>query len=268
MTDSLLKLEPLVEKWAKAVLSKHRQSPGGREYPNSTYNVCGRRDASTNYDCKKPNVVVSDVVYKPHRPIALPGLTFTDWSDNETSETLTTNFNKSEKMTNTRTTTVTVGIEVGFSIESSVDIEVASYKMSFNTKISTSSTESQTTTKEDSWSVDKTVLVPAMKSVEMIWSIGEQKLDIDFTADVTLSGEVYVNAWGDNHSYYQSRSFARFFEELKEYDIPYPSASNIKYVGPDKQDVQFTLNGTLVGQNAVESVFRAVECPLRPPPDP
>ena len=74
--------------------------------------------------------------------------------------------------------------------------------MPFNAKVSTSATTSETTTKEDTWSVDKTIQVQNMKSVEMIWSIGEQKLDINFTADVTLSGFAGFSASDDDGNSY------------------------------------------------------------------
>ena len=261
MTDSLLNIESLVQEWTLALC--------GDDYPDYSYDVYGRTEDLQADESKKPRVVVGNVQYTQHRPIALPGLTFTDWSDNDTSKPITTKFTKSTKTTTTRTTTVTVGLEMGFSMEESVNIEIVSEKMSFNTKISTSSTESETTTKEESWSVDKIVEVPSMKSVEMIWSIGEQKLDIDFIAEVTISGFVECKGWykgkKESRSFGRTTPFSGFFDQLKELDISYPSASNIKYVGPKDYDVQFTLQGTLSGQNAVGSVFRAKEHPLRPP---
>ena len=136
--------------------------------------------------------------------------------------------------------------------------------MAFNAKISTSATKSDTTTKQDSWSVEKTVIVPSMTSVEMIWSIGEQTLDIDFTADISISGIVYARGLSSTKTYEAYSTFSTFFENLKSFGIPFPNADNVKYVGPDKKDVQFTLQGTISGHSAIESGFQAIEHPLRP----
>ena len=266
--NSLLDLESVIKQWCDKEIGE----------PNrTTYGVYG---ATENYrldKSRKPKVTVDNVQYKPRRPIQLPGLTFTEWSDNGTSEPVSSKFMKSTTVESTRNASVTTGIDIGFGVGASVGIGYASANMSFNTNISTSSTKSETTSKSETWSVDKSVTIPPNASVEMIWSIGEEKLDIDFTADVTIIG--FAWAKGETRTTNGSSStlmclpFDKFFTEgLPKSGICCPAASNIKTVERrmlSDEDwevtvpVKFILQGTLSGQNGVSSTFQANERPLR-----
>ena len=260
--DSLLNFESVVKKWANKVIPKEFAS-------NITYHAYGMtKDYKVDYN-HGPKVTVDNVLYETHKPIALPGLVFTDWTDNDTTEPVGGRFTKSTTTASSRTSSVTVGIEVGFSVEESVNIEVVSSKMSFNMKIKTSATTSETTSKSESWSVDKTFTVPPDSSMEVIWSIGEQKLDIDFTADVTINGYAYAEGKISTHSDSKTMTVVQsvynlFSEELPRYGIKYPGASNIKLIG-QVEGVKFTLEGTLSGQNGITGRFQAIQHPLRSP---
>ena len=264
--NSLLDLESVVKLWCNKEIHES----------NSTYGVYG---ATENYrldSSHKPKVTVDNVKYKPRRPIQLPGLTFTEWSDNATNEPVYSKFMKSTTVESTRSASVTNGINIGFGVGASVNIEYASANMSFNTCISTSSTKSETTSKSETWSVDKSVTIPPNTSVEMIWSIGEEKLDIDFTADVSIIGFVWAKGETEVEGGRSSSSKCSPLDTFFTNDLPlsnllFPAASNFKPVkhrmpsGADWKEtvpVKFTLQGTLSGQNGVSSTFQANEHPL------
>ena len=263
--NSLLDLESLVKQWCDKKI----------KHSNRSYGVYGATENFLLDSSRKPKVTVDNVEYKPRRPIQLPGLTFTEWSDNATNEPVYSKFMKSTTVESTRSASVTKGIDIGFGVGASVNIGFASANMSFNTNISTSSTKSETTSKSETWSVDKSVTIPPNTSVEMIWSIGEEKVDIDFTADVVIIGF----AWAEGETRTSdSRSYSKttiplillFTEELPKYGIHYPAASNIEAlthgIKVDEDGtvpVKFTLQGTLSGQNGVSSTFQATEHPLR-----
>ena len=98
--NSLLDLESVVKLWCNKEIHES----------NSTYGVYG---ATENYrldSSRKPKVTVDNVKYKPRRPIQLPGLTFTEWSDNATNEPVYSKFMKSTTVESTRSASVTNGL--------------------------------------------------------------------------------------------------------------------------------------------------------------
>ena len=94
--DSLLNFESIVKQWANKVIPKEFAS-------NITYHAYGMtKDYKVDYN-HGPKVTVDNVLYEPHRPIALPGLVFTDWTDNDTTEPVGGRFTKSTTTASSRT---------------------------------------------------------------------------------------------------------------------------------------------------------------------
>lgn len=153
----------------------HSELDGSHQYQvTATYK-------GINYDGNSPPTNASGVAYEL-------------WYDNNSDATQSNTFNYTSSTTQTFTWSITEGVSVGIEISATEGVpSVASSTQKLTVTLNFSATQTQTETATQTWSVNSPVQVPPRSSIKADMVINSQSYNINFTADVFLSG--YVNVW-------------------------------------------------------------------------
>ncbi len=170
----------------------------------------GKQSALGDYHQHQVATKYSGIAYDPSAPSPVPGQVTsvsTNYRNGTEVEQLVT-YKQSKTTEQDLRISVTESLKVGVTMEVSAEIPAVA-KVSETTSIeaSLSSTQEFSHKETQNWSVDLPLKIPAKSLVEASLVVGTQKYDIDWTATVTLTGNVAIwfnekvdlNHDGDNH---------------------------------------------------------------------
>lgn len=135
--------------------------------------------------------------YGTQSPIDVPGIAtkqeFVNHGSIQQSTTLT--FKKSTE--SSFTWSLTEGLKAGIEVSAEVTVPaVAKVGTKISTELSFSATQSKTEKETREWTVTQPVIAQPYTKVDAIMTIAEKKYDIDYEADLVISG--WVALWNEN----------------------------------------------------------------------
>jgi hypothetical protein len=141
---------------------------------------CSAVYQSISYDGNSPPTSATDVAYEI-------------WYDNGSTLQQSDTFQYSETTEQSFTWSITEGVSVGVEISATEGVpDVASSTQKATVTLSFSSTQGQTLTKTQTWSVNAPVAVPPQSSLKCDMVVNSQSYDIKFTATVLVSGDIAI----------------------------------------------------------------------------
>jgi len=156
---------------------------------------CSAVYQSMSYDGISPPKSASDVAYEI-------------WYDNGSTLQQSDTFQYTETTDQSFTWSITEGVNVGVEISATEGLpDVASSAPKASVTLSFSSTQGQTLTKTQTWSINTPVAVPPQSSLKCDMVVNSQSYEIKFTATVLVSGDIAIwfndrvclGAPGDGH---------------------------------------------------------------------
>lgn len=178
----------------------------GAWYSKKNGTTC-RFTASTNYGSQSDlsaykqyqvSAVCQAISYDGNSPPTGSSVsTYELWYDNGSSVQNQQTFTKTATSTQTFTWSITEALSIGVTISATEGVpSVASSTQSITATLSLSSTQGQTVTNTQTWSVNSIVNVPPNSSIKADMIISQENYDINFTQDVKMSG--YVAIWNND----------------------------------------------------------------------
>lgn len=180
-------LRKIVNEWGNWFASQHNTSCNWTD-------LYAENPDMKQYPTRRLTVTVGPAVLNLVPTIELPSVVFEDERDNHTSiETLST-FSFNEETTSTFSWSLTESIDIGTRASISAPLP-AGFKADLETSVNIglSSTQQQEDSTTRYWSREEQVAVPPYTLIKAKMVIMQEKYDMDFVTDVTLTG--YVAIW-------------------------------------------------------------------------
>ena len=159
--------------------------------------------ASTNYGSHSElnayhqyqmNAAVQGIVYNSNTPpVNGSSVAYELWYDNGTTVQQQETFSETKSTTQAFSWSITESLSIGVEVSATEGVpNVASATEKVTVTLSLSSTQGQSTSNTQSWTVNTPINVPANSSVKADMIISTQSYDVDFTEDVLLQGSVAI----------------------------------------------------------------------------
>ncbi|MEU1377814.1 ETX/MTX2 family pore-forming toxin [Streptomyces triculaminicus] len=201
-------LQEITDEWGRWMARERFPQSNGCRYTAST--EYGKQSSLGDYHQHQVRTKYTGIVYDPSAPSPVPGQVtsvVTNYRNGTDVEQQVT-YKQSKTTEQDLRISVTESLKIGVTMEVSAEIPAVA-KVSETTSIeaSLSSTQEFAHRETQNWSVDLPLRIPAKSLVEASLVVGTQKYDIDWTATVTMSGNVAIwfnekvdlNHDGDKH---------------------------------------------------------------------
>ncbi|MFE4859982.1 ETX/MTX2 family pore-forming toxin [Streptomyces sp. NPDC056670] len=201
-------LQEITDAWGGWMARERFPASNGCRFTAST--DYAKQSFLGDYHRHQVSAKYQDIIYDANAPSPVPGQVSSVATNyrNGTAVEQTVTYKQSKTTEQDLRISVTESLKIGVTVEVSAEIPAVA-KVSETTSIeaSLSSTQEFTHKETQNWSVDLPLRIPPKSVVEATLVVGTQKYDIDWTATVTLRGNVAIwfnekvdlNQDGDRH---------------------------------------------------------------------
>ncbi|MBJ6110772.1 ETX/MTX2 family pore-forming toxin [Hymenobacter sp. BT523] len=249
-------LQQITDAWGNWYSSQHGTSC--RFTASTNY---GSQSFLDNYHQYQTNVQVQDIVYTSNTPpVGGSEVAYQLWYDNGTSVQQQNTFQETQTSQQSFTWSITESLSVGIEISATEGVPaVASSSQKVTVTLGLSSTQGQTKTNTQTWSVNSPINVPANSSVKADMVISTQSYDVNFTQAVLLQGSVAI--WNNdkvNGHWLWFIPIQSVFQDCLDHNIIDTSGYSIVSGGVTTQ-----ATGVFQGSQGVSVGVTAKQYPLR-----
>ncbi|RCH70045.1 cytotoxin leucocidin [Streptomyces sp. SDr-06] len=186
-------LQEITDAWGQWMARERFPASNGCRFTAST--DYGKQNFLADYHRHQVGAKYQDIIYDANAPSPVPGQVSSVATNyrNGTEVEQTVTYKQSKTTEQDLRISVTQSLKIGVTVEVSAEIPAVA-KVSETTSIeaSLSSTQEFTHKETQTWSVDLPLRIPPKSQVEATLVVGTQKYDIDWTATVTLRGNVAI----------------------------------------------------------------------------
>jgi len=149
-----------------------------------------------------------------------PGYTYTQWFHNGGSLPIKNRFFKTKTVSSSFEWSITESLKIGVELSVAVGVPgVVDGNVKVNTELNLASTQGQTKTTKETFTIQQEVIVPPKTSVKAVMTVTETEVDVPWTADVYMKGRIAIwlkNKWNGHHLWFYNivPKFAKCSKDL------------------------------------------------------